>query len=244
MKTTLTFFLALCFTSLFAQETIGNEPHNSASTELVVGINSTSVTSRSASIIRAYGDNGFQIGVMRKYVTGTRSTFAFGMNIMTVKHQLTFKGQTIAFDDEGVRMYNNLYFRVPVEWTYSLKANSPYFISTGLNLSSVIQNRSSEMFQRTTYIEDSGARVENPYLRNISGYREVASLDFGVRVGAGAKFKFSQMDFTAGVFYNQGLLKKDMEFRQRQVEFQLGMTIPSFKKPQVTNSQAPAYWLN
>lgn len=243
MRTTLTFIFATCFTFLFAQD-IDTLPAVTASTDFIIGFNNTSVTVRNTDIIDAYGDNGFQVGVMRKYPIGKRSTFSFGANMMTVKHQLTFKGQTVAFNEEGLRAYNNLYFRVPVEWAYSIKANSPYFVSGGLNLSSAIQNRSTEVLLRTVYMDDFGKKFENPYQKNLSGYREVASLDLGVRVGGGAKFRFSKVDFTAAVYYNQGLLTKDMNFRQRQVEFQLGMTLPSIRRVQKSTSQAPGYWMN
>jgi Outer membrane protein beta-barrel domain len=243
MRTTLTFILAVCLTSVFAQST-DTLPTAIASTEFIIGVNNTSVSSRNASIIDAYGDNGFQVGIIRKYPVGKRSTFSFGMNFMTAKHQLTFKGKTVAFDDQGIRAYNNLYFRVPVQWTISPKANSPFYVSAGLNLSSTLQNRSTETFLRTSYMDDAGTRYDKPVEKNINRYREVASLDLGIRIGTGVNFNFAKTAFSAGVFYNQGLLVKDMGFRQRQIEFQLGMTLPSFKRVQKETTHTPGYWMN
>lgn len=242
MRTTLSVAFALLCTSLFAQNP--DSLSTGATTELVVGINNTSVTARNAYITDARGDNGFQVGILRKYSVGKRSAFSFGMNVMSVKHQVAFTGKTVAFEDRGIRAYNNLYFRVPLDWTFTPKANRPFFMSAGLNLSSALQNRSTEAFLRTSYMDDAGARFEKPVEKTITQYREVATLDLGVRVGGGVNFKFNKTVFSASAYYNQGLLNKDMGFRQRQIEFQLGMTIPQIKRTQRDMSRTPAAWLD
>ena len=242
MRTTLSVAFALLCTSLFAQNT--DSLSTGATTELVVGFNNTSVTARNAYITNAHGDNGYQIGILRKYSMGKRSAFSFGMNVMSVKHQVAFTGKTVAFEDKGIRAYNNLYFRVPLDWTFTPKANRPFFMSAGLNLSSALQNRSTEAFLRTSFMDDAGARFEKPVEKTFTQYREVATLDLGVRVGGGMTFKFNKTVFSASAYYNQGLLNKDMGFRQRQIEFQLGMTIPQIKRTQRDMSRTPAVWLD
>ena len=243
MRTTLTFILSLGFTSIFAQN-IDSVSVNS-STEFVMGVNNTSIASKNANIISAYGDYGFQAGIIRKYKIGQRSTFSFGMNFMTVKHQLTFTGKTTAFDEQGVRSYSNVYFRVPLDWTMAPSAKSPFYLSAGLNLSSALQNRSVERFLRTSYMDDAGISYTKPVEKNFNQYREIGTLDLGVRVGAGMKFNFAKTAFNVGVYYNQGLLVKDMNFRQRQVEFQLGVALPHIKRVQKESATtAPGYWMN
>lgn len=242
MRTTLLIFFNFLYLSLYSQSP--DSTCSSGSTELVFGFNNASVAARNAFITDSRSDNGFQIGVLRKYNVGKHSAFSFGMNIMSVKHQVAFIGKTIAFEDQGYRAYNNIYFRVPLDWTYMPNSNRPFFMSAGLNLSSALQNRSTETFLRTSYLNDEGARYERPVEKTFAQYREVASLDLGVRIGGGVNFKFNKMQFNAGVFYNQGILNKDMGFRQRQIEFQLGMTLPQIKRSQRDMSKIPAAWLD
>ncbi len=247
MRTTLTSCFALFVSLLFAQtpdNTGVAEISSNASTQLVVGFNNTSVTARKASITDAQSNFGYQIGVLRKYVLGKHTAFSFGMNVVTTKQQVGFKEKTIAYYDEGIRNYNNLYFRVPLDVTYSPKAHMPLYLSAGFNISSALQNRSTETFLRVTQVDDAGARYEKPVEKTISQYREVSPLDLGIRVGAGMKFNFNKMAFNAGVFYNQGLLNKDMGFRQRQVEFQLGMTLPQIKRAERDVTPTPGDWMN
>ena len=247
MRTTLTSCFALSVSLLFAQNSESKSSESvasNASTEMVIGLNHTSVTARNAPIVDARADIGIQVGLLRKYTIGKKSTFSFGMNVMTVKQQVAFKEKTIAYNDEGVRNYNNVYFRVPLDVIFSPKANKPFYMSGGFNISSALQNRSAETFLRVTQVDDAGARYEKPVEKTISQYREVSPLDLGIRVGAGMKFNFNKMAFNAGVFYNQGLLNKDMGFRQRQIEFQLGMTLPHVKHADNDAAPTPGNWMN
>lgn len=247
MRTTLTTCFTLSVSLLFAQNADPKTSESvapSASTEMVIGFNHTSVTTRTASILDARAGVGFQVGILRKYTIGKKAAFSFGMNVMNAKHQVAFKEKTIAYNDEGVRNYSNVYFRVPLDVTFSPKANKPFYVSGGFNIGSALQNRSSETFVRVTQVDDAGARYEKPVEKTISQYREVSPLDLGIRVGAGMKFNFNKMAFNAGVFYNQGLLNKDMGFRQRQVEFQLGMTLPRVKHADNDAVPTPGNWMN
>ncbi len=248
MRTTLTLCILILASTLFAQtsgtSTSVTDITPNASTEIVVGFNHTSISGRSTAITDTRNGNGFQMGLLRKYKMGSQFAFAFGMNVLTNQHQLAFKERTIAYKDEGVRQYSNVYFRVPLEVTYSPKVLKSVFFTGGFNITSALQNRSTETFIRVEQVDDAGARYEKPVEKRYSQYREVSPLDLGLRIGSGMKFNFNKMDFQAGVFYNQGLLNKDMGFRQRQIEVQLGMTLPRFKSRENDDTSHPASWMN
>lgn len=248
MRTTLTLCIIILASTLFAQ-TSGNSTSvtditPNASTEIVIGFNNTSISARSTAITDTRNGNGFQVGLLRKHRIGNQFAFAFGMNILKSQHQLAFKERTIAYKDEGIRYYDNIYFRVPLEVTYSPKSLKSLFITGGFNIASALQNRSTETFIRIEQVDDAGARYEKPVEKKYSQYREVSPLDLGLRIGSGMKFNFNKMAFHAGLFYNQGLLNKDMGFRQGQFEVQLGMTLPRFKSRENDDTSHPVSWMN
>jgi hypothetical protein len=238
MRTILTLILVITSTLIFAQK----RQALMAFTEISGGVNYTQFNNTKN--IESRGDNAWQFGISRRHQLNQRFDLSYGAFLVAAKHQAIFEETTVAFVDKGMRGYSHQYFRVPLDVYFKPIAGHSFFVSGGFNMSSDVHNVSSESFIRTQYVDDSGLRYERPTEKSIRQFRETGTLDFGVRLGAGARVNFNKMVFSVSAAYNQGLVNKDMGLKQHAFEFQISTTIPHFHTKHGGSSTNAGRWMN
>lgn len=193
-----------------------------ATTHVLIGANQSFIQPfGDKDIILADGGSGFQVGILREHPLSIRTSLTFGLVFSRVQNQLVYREETVAYKEYGVRNYLTHYINMPFDFQRTLDKKQNWYLKAGLSLNYAVNDQSYENWERLHHLGDGGEKIEPALSETQFKYREIRGFDFVARLGFGRQIHTRLADFTLSMAYGQGLIKKDMNFRQGVLELNL-----------------------
>ncbi|NJN34990.1 MAG: hypothetical protein HC817_12770 [Saprospiraceae bacterium] len=218
------FFSAIAALAFGQQDSIVD--FKEAKTHILIGANQSFIQAfGDKNIVLSDGGSGFQVGILREHPLSIRTSLTFGLVFSRVQNQLVYQDQTVAYKEYGVRNYLTHYINMPFDFQRTLDRKQNWYAKVGMSLNYAVNDQSFENWERLHHVGDGGEKIEPAFSEIQFKYREIRGFDFVARLGFGRRIHTRLADFTLSLNYGQGIIKKDMNFRQGIMELNLAIRL-------------------